>query len=121
MDGLSVIGEFWDDMLPIQPFKPVIDAPFYGDGSNGFIAGEPLQLFEQGDFNDVVGQRDWVKAWYQTDGYTGVAVDYQTAVGNVFSGSNQWAHCYEFNAEDVQGQLTTTFETAKICAVTHSN
>ena len=53
MDGLSVIGEFWDDMLPIQPFKPVIDAPFYGDGSNGFIAGEPLQLFEQGDFNDV--------------------------------------------------------------------
>ena len=60
---------------------------------------DQAQWFFQGDFNDVVGQRDWVKAWYQTDGYTGVAVDYQTAVGNVFSGSNQWAHCYEFNAE----------------------
>lgn len=53
MDGLSVIGEFWDDMLPIQPFKPVIDAPFYGNTSLGFVPGEPLRLFDQGDFADL--------------------------------------------------------------------
>ena len=53
VDSLSTNGRFWNNIMPMHPFKPVIDGTFYSDRKDAFLPDEPMKLFESGKYNDV--------------------------------------------------------------------
>ena len=53
VDGLSVIGNFFNGLMPTPPFGPIVDGDFYKKGDNAFVSDEPWKLLTEGKFNDV--------------------------------------------------------------------